>query len=141
MIVKLGRIIKQYRKIDQAILILRLLISVLLIVHVVRKALDYQLLMDSYPPLIFNSPRASFIILASVELLCAISICAGLWIRFAAFIMLLGIIVDIILLYPAIGWFGIERQVLYGVVYIFMMLSGAGKYALDYHFTTKREEY
>ncbi|MBR7183710.1 MAG: DoxX family protein [Alistipes sp.] len=134
MIRKVAQIMAQLRKMDRALLFIRVFVGMMLLVHIGWKIKDFDFLIEGYPALLFNSPVASFFIFTTIEAICMLMFILGLWVRFAAFIMLLGIIVDIAMLYGVVGWFGVEMQVLYGGIYICLLFSGAGKYSLDYHF-------
>lgn len=139
MISKLAEMMKQYRKYDQAILFLRIFIGTVLGIHVIGKLQRYNYLIDGYPPLLFDNPTASFIIFATAEAIFAAMIICGFWTRFAAFIMAMGMFVDIFIIYPTLGWLGVERQVLLCGIYIFLIISGCGKYGLDYHIFRKKD--
>ena len=58
--------------------------------------------------------------------------------RFAAFIMPLGMFVEIFIIYPSLGWYGVERQVLYIGIYVTLVIAGSGRYGLESHFDRKR---
>jgi uncharacterized membrane protein YphA (DoxX/SURF4 family) len=51
--------------------------------------------------------------------------------RFAAFIMALGMFVEIFVIFPSLGWLGVERQILYIGLYATLVISGSGRYGLD----------
>ena len=138
MISKLAKLMQRYRKTDQAILFLRLFVGGMLLLHVIGKLQRYNFLIDGYPPLMFNNPVASFVILTGLEALFAAMIMCGVWVRFAAFIMALGMFVDIFIVFSDLRWFGVERQVLYIGIYIFLVMSGGGRYALDSLFYRKK---
>lgn len=140
MIQRLAKVIQRYRKIDRAILILRVFIAIVLIVNVWDKLFSDITVAQLYPPIILGSPIISFSIMIIIEVLCALFIAMGLLCSFASFILLLGVIVDLTILYPVVGWFGIKAQVLCGAVYLFFIISGGGKYSLDYYFTERSEE-
>lgn len=137
MIRKLSKILAHYRNMDRALLFARLFMGVMLGAHVGWKIWDYEFLISGYPALLFGSATGSFVIFTVIETLCALLFILGLWVRFAAFIMLLGVIVDIAMLYGVVGWFGVELQVVYGAIYIVFIVSGAGKYSLDNFFSEK----
>lgn len=131
MISKLSKLMQRYRKVDQAILFLRLFVGGMLMLHVIGKLQRYNFLIDGYPPLMFNNPVASFVILTGLEALFAAMIMCGLWTRFAAFVMALGMFVDIFVVFSSLRWFGVERQVLYIGIYLFLVIAGGGRYAID----------
>lgn len=140
MIRKLSKILAHYRNMDRALLFARLFMGAMLGAHVGWKIWDYEFLISGYPALLFGSSVGSFVVFTAIEALCALLFVCGLWVRFAAFIMLLGVVVDVVMLYGVVGWFGVELQILYGGIYLVFLFSGAGRYSLDHHFSEKSEE-
>lgn len=138
MIAKLNELLCRYRHVDKAILFMRLFIGAIILLHVIDKLQRYNYMIVGFPPLLFNNGEASFVILTTLEALFAVMIMWGFWTRFAAFIMAMGMFVDIFVIYPTLGWLGVERQVLYIGIYVFLVISGGGKYALDELFNQKR---
>lgn len=138
MITKIAALMQKYHRIDQAILCLRIFIGAILAMHVIGKMQRYNVMINGYPPLLFNDPVLTFVIFNMIEAACAVMIVIGFWTRFAAFLMALGMFVDIFIVFPALGWFGVERQVLYMGYYIFLIIAGGGKFALDARFFGKR---
>ena len=59
--------------------------------------------------------------------------------RFAAFIMALGMFVESFIIYPSLGWLGVERQILYIGIYATLVISGTGRYGLETHIERKRK--
>ena len=138
MITKIAALMQKYHRIDQAILCLRIFIGAILAMHVIGKMQRYNVMINGYPPLLFNDPVLTFVIFNMIEAACAVMIVIGFWTRFASFLMALGMFVDIFIVFPALGWFGVERQVLYMGYYIFLIIAGGGKFALDARFFGKR---
>ena len=138
MIVKLGQIIKRYRRTERALLFLRLFLCFMLSVSIADKLMNYNSSAIPFPPLLFGSSFASFIFLTTVEISCVLMIALGVWMRFGAFVLLLGVVVDIVILYPTAGWFAIKYQMLFGGIYIFIILCDSGKYSLRNCFRGKR---
>ena len=138
MIAKLNELLRRYRHVDKAILFLRLFIGGVVLLHVIGKLQRYDFMVVGYPPLLFNNGEASFIILTMLEALFGAMLIIGFWVRFAAFIMAMGMFVDIFVVYPTLGWLGVERQVLYIGIYAFLVIAGGGKYAIDGLFYQKK---
>ncbi len=138
MIAKLNELLRRYRHVDKAILFLRLFIGAVIMLHVIGKLQRYDFMVVGYPPLLFNNGEASFIILTMLEALFGAMLIIGFWVRFAAFIMAMGMFVDIFVIYPTLGWLGVERQVLYIGIYAFLVIAGGGKYAIDGLFYQKK---
>lgn len=133
MMKQLLEILRQYRFIDRAILFLRLFVGVLIALHIIDKLQTYNFVLTGYPALLFNSSWATFVIFTALEALFAVMIILGYGTRFAAFVMALGMFVEIFIIYPSLGWLGVERQILYIGIYVTLVLSGSGRYGLETH--------
>ena len=140
MMKQLLEILHEYRFMDRAILFLRLFVGVLISLHIIDKLQTYNFVLTGYPALIFESSWATFVIFTFLEALFATMIILGYATRFAAFIMALGMFVEIFIVYPSLGWLGVERQILYIGIYVTLVLSGSGRFALEYHLDRKRKE-
>lgn len=130
---QLLEILRQYRFIDRAILFLRLFVGVLIALHIIDKLQTYNFVLTGYPALLFNSSWATFVIFTALEALFAVMIILGYGTRFAAFVMALGMFVEIFIIFPSLGWLGVERQILYIGIYVTLVLSGSGRYGLETH--------
>lgn len=138
MVKQLLEILQRYRFMDRAILFLRLFVGVLISLHIIDKLQTYNFVLTGYPALLFESSWATFVIFTFLEALFAVMIILGYGTRFAAFIMSLGMFVEIFIIYPSLGWLGVERQILYIGIYVTLVFSGSGRYALEEHFDRKR---
>ena len=72
----------------------------------------------------------TFVIFTVLEAAFALMIISGVFVRLAAIVMAVGMFVDIFLVYPTYGWIGVERQVLYIGIYVFLAISGGGSYSM-----------
>lgn len=138
MVKQLLEILQRYRFMDRAILFLRLFVGVLISLHIIDKLQTYNFVLTGYPALLFESSWATFVIFTFLEALFAVMIILGYGTRFAAFIMSLGMFVEIFIIYPSLGWLGVERQILYIGIYVTLVFSGSGRYGLEEHFDRKR---
>ena len=123
----------KYRYMDRAVLFMRLFIGGLLSLRVIDKLQTYDFIIGGYPTLLFDNNIATFIIFTALESIFAVMIMCGFGTRFAAFIMALGMFVEAFVIFPSLGWLGVERQVLYIAIYTSLVISGGGRYALDEH--------
>lgn len=139
MMKQLLEILREYRLIDRAILFLRLFAGVLISLHIIDKLQTYNFVLTGYPALLFGSSWATFVIFTFLEAVFAVMIILGYGTRFASFIMALGMFVEIFIVYPSLGWFGVERQVLYIGIYTTLVLSGSGRYGLESRLWRKRK--
>ena len=139
MMKQLFEIMREYRFIDRAILFLRLFVGVLIALHIINKLQTYNFVLTGYPALLFDSSWATFVIFTFLEAAFAVMIILGYGTRFAAFIMALGMFVEIFIIYPSLGWLGVERQILYIGIYTTLVISGTGRYGLETHLNRKRK--
>lgn len=140
MMKQLLEILRDYRYIDRAILFLRLFVGVLITLHIIDKLQTYNFVLTGYPALLFDSSTATFVIFTLLEAIFAVMLIIGYGTRFAAFVMALGMFVEIFLIYPSLGWIGVERQILYIGIYIALVISGGGRYALESHLDRKKRK-
>ena len=139
MMKQLLEILREYRFIDRAILFLRLFVGVLIALHIIDKLQTYNFVLTGYPALLFESSGATFVIFTFLEALFAVMLICGYGTRFAAFIMALGMFVEIFVIFPSLGWLGVERQILYIGIYVTLVVSGSGRYGLESHLDRKRK--
>lgn len=140
MMKQLLEILSQYRHIDRAILFLRLFVGVLITLHIIDKLQIYNFVLTGYPALLFESSTTTFVVFTLLEAVFAVMLILGYGTRFAAFIMALGMFVEIFIIYPTLGWLGVERQILYIGIYITLVMSGGGRYALEWHIEYKNRK-
>ena len=140
MMKQLLEILREYRFIDRAILFLRLFVGALITLHIIDKMQTYNFVLTGYPALLFGSSTATFIIFTLLEAIFAVMLICGYGTRFAAFVMALGMFVEIFLVYPSLGWIGVERQILYIGIYITLVISGGGRYAIESHLDRKHRK-
>ena len=139
MMKQLLEILREYRFIDRAIIFLRLFVGTLIALHIIDKLQTYNFVLTGYPALIFDSSWATFVIFTFLEALFAVMIIVGFGTRFAAFIMALGMFVEIFIVFQQLGWLGVERQILYIGIYATLVISGGGRYALESHLDRRRK--
>ncbi len=139
MVKQLLEILSQYRYIDRAILFLRLFVGVLIALHIINKLQTYNFVLTGYPALLFDSSWATFVIFTFLEAAFAVMIILGYGTRFASFIMALGMFVEIFIIFSSLGWYGVERQVLYIGIYTTLVISGSGRYGLEAHIDRRRK--
>lgn len=140
MMKQLLEILREYRFIDRAILFLRLFVGALITLHIIDKMQTYNFVLTGYPALLFGNSTATFVIFTLLEAIFAVMLICGYGTRFAAFVMALGMFVEIFLVYPSLGWIGVERQILYIGIYITLVISGGGRYAIESHLDRKHRK-
>lgn len=119
--------IEQYRCLDWAVLYMRLFAGALMIFHNIGKVQAYNEIIGSYPSILFLSGQAVFVFVTVAEVVLAVLIMAGLWVRMAALLLSLGIFMRLMW-----GGFGDgEKEFVWLGIYVFFILSGGGLYAFD----------
>ncbi len=121
----------RYRRVDAALLYLRLFIGGVVLLHNIGKLQTYNEIINTFPALIFDSPTVTFAVFTIAEVAFAMLIMCGLWIRFASFLMALGMFLSIFVVVPTSGMTAGTLQFIYMGIYIFFVIAGGGRYALD----------
>ena len=91
----------------------------------------YNEIIEGFPALLFDSPTLTFAVFTIAEVAFAMLIMCGLWVRFAAFLMALGMFLSIFVVVPTSGMTAGTLQFIYMGIYIFFVIAGGGAYALD----------
>ena len=119
------------RNSDIANLYLRLFIGGVVLLHNIGKMQTYNEIIDTFPSLLFDSPTLTFAVFTIAEVAFAMMIMCGLWIRFASFLMALGMFLTIFVVVPTSGMTAGPLQFIYMGIYIFFVIAGGGRYSLD----------
>lgn len=119
------------RNSDIANLYLRLFIGGVVLLHNIGKMQTYNEIIDTFPSLLFDSPTLTFAVFTIAEVAFAMMIMCGLWIRFASFLMALGMFLSIFVVVPTSGMTAGTLQFIYMGIYIFFVIAGGGRYSLD----------
>ena len=111
--------IGQYRHMDWAVLYMRLFAGGMMLFHNIGKMQDYNEIVNSYPSFASAGSAATFVVVTVAEVLLAVAIIMGIWVRMSALILSLGI-----LLMLAWGGFGAgELEFVWLGVYVFLIIS------------------
>ena len=121
----------KYRCMDWAVLYLRLFIGGILLLHNIGKMQQYNEIGNSSPAELYTDSAASFGVSCVAEVLFAVLLMLGLWVRLSATVMALGMLVSILFVFPSAGFLAAELQFVYMGLYVFLIISGAGAYSFD----------
>ncbi len=119
---------RRYRRLDRAVLYLRIFAGAALLLRNIGKIQLYNELITSYPTVFHLPPAAVFVVVSVAEVVLAVLLVAGAWVRWAAAILIGGVLLQFLFspasLSPEAGvaWIGI---------YLFLFFSGGGLYAFD----------
>ena len=116
---------------DIALLYLRLFVGGVVLLHNVGKLQTYNEIIEGYPALLFDSPTLTFAVFSILEVAFAMMIMCGLWVRFSSFLMALGMFLSIFVVVPTAGMTAGTLQFIYMGIYIFFVIAGGGRYAMD----------
>ena len=109
---------------DWAVLYMRLFAGGMMLFHNIGKMQDYNEIVNSYPSFASAGSAATCVVVTVAEVLLAVAIIMGIWVRMSALILSLGI-----LLMFAWGGFGAgELEFVWLGVYVFLIISGGGEY-------------
>lgn len=123
--------VSQQRRMDMALLYLRLFVGGVVLLHNIGKLQTYNEIIDGYPALLFDSPTLTFAVFSILEVVFAMMIMIGLWVRFSSFLMALGMFLSIFVVVPTAGMTAGTLQFIYMGIYIFFVISGGGRYSFD----------
>ncbi len=130
--------LRSYRPVNLALLALRLIIATIILLHNISKLQEYNQIIEGYESMWGIGGALWFLLIASVEVGCALLIIIGLWVRFAAGVLLTGSVAIIAAYFHSLSTLEVELQGLYSVIYIVLLIGGGGLYSLDSLFGARR---
>lgn len=128
------------KNINVALLILRVVIGVFMLTHGVGK---FEKLFLSDQSIQFADPIgigavASLVLVVFAEVFCSILLIFGLGTRLGAITLFLNMLIIAFVVHINDGFGRQEFALLYALVYLTIILMGAGKYSFDYLITNKQ---
>lgn len=116
---------------DSAILFMRIFIGAMMLTHGIGKLQNYNAIVNSFPDPLGISSAASFTLITLAEVGCSVLIIMGLLTRLATLPLIFGMFVATFLTFPDKPFAEGELSFVYMGIYIMLLISGGGKYALD----------
>ncbi|MBQ5669801.1 MAG: DoxX family protein [Tidjanibacter sp.] len=116
---------------DSAILFLRLFIGTILFTQAITKSQQYPWLEGEYPSLWGLSGADVVSLVGIIEAVAGALLAVGLFTRVTSAVMTVLMIGAAFLLFPHQSFDQAELKVVYGGIYIFLLIAGAGRYSLD----------
>lgn len=116
---------------DWAILYLRLFIGCILLMHNVGKMQVYNEIINNYPSWGIFSSAFIFVVIAGVEVLCALLLIVGFKVRLSAGVMALSLLISLLFLFPQKGFAASELLFVYLGIQVCLLISGGGSYSID----------
>lgn len=115
----------------QALLFMRVFISVMMFTSAIGKSQQYYLLEPNYPTLWGIEAGSVMSAITVVEVTCSCLIVMGLLTKPAAWLMAAGMFVSLFVMFPSKSFAQSELQFVYMCIYVYIGLAGGGRYALD----------
>jgi putative oxidoreductase len=124
---------------DLGLLVLRLGAGLMLAFgHGLAKLTTFPEKAASFADPIGLGPTVSLALVVFAELFCALAVAVGLLTRLATLPVLFTMGVAAVAVHGSDGFKGMEKALLFGVLYLVVMLTGPGKYSLDYWLLSRR---
>ncbi|MFR9502883.1 MAG: DoxX family protein [Rikenellaceae bacterium] len=117
---------------DWTILYLRIIVGGALLMHNVAKMQNYNVVIDAYHQLWGMGAATWYVAFSFVEVLCALLLIIGRWVRPTAAMLILGTIASMIIYYGTLSSLTIELNSLYTLIYILFFITGGGYYSFDF---------
>lgn len=121
-----------------ALLILRVVASAYMLTHGWAKLTGFSDMSAQFPDPIGVGSTLSLALIIGAEFFASLFIILGLFTRLAAVPIVIAMSVAAFVIHSADPFNVKELALLYLVVYIFILMAGAGRYSLDYLFFGKR---
>ncbi|ADX68445.1 DoxX family protein [Weeksella virosa] len=130
---KLFHVGKLDTKTNYALLFLRVSVSLLMLTHGVTKLLNFfDLAPLQFPDPLGIGPELSIILAILAEVVCSILLILGLWTRAVLIPLIVTMFIAIFMVHLHHDLATKELTIIYLIVYIVLMITGPGKFSLDY---------
>ena len=116
---------------DSAILFMRFFIGAMMLTHGIGKLQNYNAIVNSFPDPLGIGSAVSFAIITFVEVGCSVLIIMGLFTRLATLPLIFGMFVATFIAFPDKSFAAGELSFVYMGIYIMLLISGGGRYAID----------
>ena len=116
---------------DSAILFMRIFIGAMMLTHGIGKLQNYNAIVNSFPDPLGIGSAVSFAIITFVEVGCSALIIMGLFTRLATLPLIFGMFVATFIAFPDKSFAAGELSFVYMGIYIMLLISGGGRYAID----------
>ena len=114
-----------------ALLILRIGIGIIMIPHGYQKLINYAELEDKFLDFMGLGKSISLSLTIGAELFCSVLLVIGLFTRFSLLPLIIAMLVAVFNAHHGEIFGDGEHAFLYLLVYIYLIITGAGKYSVD----------
>ena len=123
---------------NAGILLLRIIFGLTMIGHGWGKFVNFTMLSVSFPDPIGLGSMISLSLVVFAELFASILLLAGLASRMALIPLIINMLVAFFIVHAADPFANKELAFLYLIVYIALMITGPGKFSIDYYMSKKK---
>ena len=116
---------------DSAILFMRIFIGAMMLTHGIGKLQNYNAIVNSFPDPLGIGSAVSFTLITLIEVGCSVLIIMGLFTRLATLPLIFGMYIATFIAFPEKTFAEGELSFVYMGIYIMLLVSGGGRYALD----------
>ncbi len=116
---------------DSAVLFMRIFIGAMMLTHGIGKLQNYNAIVNSFPDPFGIGSAVSFTLITFAEVICSVLIIMGLFTRLATLPLIFGMFVATFIAFPDKSFAEGELSFVYMGIYIMLLISGGGKYAID----------
>lgn len=116
---------------DSAILFMRIFIGAMMLTHGIGKIQNYNAIVNSFPDPLGIGSAVSFTLITLIEVGCSVLIIMGLFTRLATLPLIFGMYIATFIAFPEKTFAEGELSFVYMGIYIMLLVSGGGRYALD----------
>lgn len=116
---------------DAAVLFMRIFVGAMMLTHGIGKLQNYNAIVNSFPDPLGIGSAASFTLITLTEGGCSVLLIMGLMTRLATLPLIFGMFVATFLAFPDKSFAEGELSFMYMGIYIMLLISGGGRYALD----------
>lgn len=116
---------------DSAVFFMRIFVGILMLIHGISKINNYEMLFPSFPDPLGIGSSASLVMIIGVETVGSLLLIMGLFVRPAALVLALGMLVATFIAYPGEPFSAHELSFVYMGIYVMLLISGGMRYSLD----------
>ena len=116
---------------DSSVFFLRIFVGVMMLIHGIAKINGYEMLFTSFPDPLGIGSGASLVVTLCVEILCALLLIVGLFVRPAALLLALTMLVATFCAFPGEPFAAHELSFVYAGACVALLISGGMRYSLD----------
>lgn len=117
---------------DYGLVVFRLVLGVFMLLHGWQKLSNFEMFSTAFPDPIGLGPSVSLSLIIFAEFCCSILLILGLFTRLATIPLIIGMSVAAFVIHGNDPFATKELSMLYLLLYVGILLTGAGKYSVDY---------